>query len=237
MLRFDRILLVLALLAATAALLRPLAGDGSTALAGLDDPKQLGPADELVLSGEEPLTIRNDDGRIAWGERPTARAWSIGAVHIDRIIKATLQSSEYSAEREEIDSELREQDGVFGARAETITKEYGEIDNTDPNFPEAARRMEAIRQEYNQFMQMAQARTGALQAEQLERAYRELTEAVAVVADNQDIDLVYRFIPTDESFGAQQAEQAMLQIQMRSLLHYPDSIDITEEVLDELGLE
>jgi hypothetical protein len=83
---------------------------------------------------------------------------------------------------------------------------------------------------------MAQGRMAQLQAEQLERSYRDLIEAVEVVADKAQIDVVYRYIPTSEPFMNSSVEQAMLQIQMRPFLRYPDSIDLTTKVLEELDL-
>ena len=57
-----------------------------------------------------------------------------------------------------------------------------------------------------------------------------------VVADKAGVDLVYRYIPTSEPFMQASVEQAMLQIQMRPFLRYPDSIDLTTRVLEELDL-
>lgn len=228
----------IALAALAVALLAVLLNSGTarTADAGLDDPEQLGPADQLVLSGEEPLVLVNREERIGWGERPTSRAWSFGAVHIDRVIKALLQSEGYQAERQDLEAELREMDEDFNSRAEALQGEYGDITEDDPNFPEAQERMQAMMQEYQQFAQVAQARLGQLQTQQLEQAYREMVEAVEVVSDNREIDIVFRFIPTAESFSTNMVEQAMLQIQLRAFLRYPDTIDLTEDILDELDM-
>jgi Skp family chaperone for outer membrane proteins len=196
----------------------------------------LGPASSLELEGEKPLVIRNEEGRIAWNDEATSRAWSIGAVHIDQIIKEMIQSEVYSGERQDLEGELREVDSEFSDRQKGIQDEFGDIGEDDPNFPEAQSRMQALMQEYQQFAQMAQGRMAQLQAEQLERSYRDLIEAVEVVADKAQIDLVYRYIPTSEPFITSSVEQAMLQIQMRPFLRYPDSIDLTAKVLKELDL-
>ena len=235
MMNLDRLVALIALAVALIAIsLNP--GTTRMADAGLEDPERLGPADELVLSGKDPLVILNREDRIGWGERPTSRAWSIGAVHIDRVIKGVLQSDEYQAEREDLQAELQEMDGEFTARAEELQDEYGDISEDDPQFPEAQGRMQAMMQEYQQFAQVAQARLAQLQTEQLERAYREMVEAVEVVSDNRDIDIVLRFIPTAQPFGTTVVEQAMLQIQLRAFLRYPDTIDITEDILEELDM-
>jgi Skp family chaperone for outer membrane proteins len=232
---FDRTLIVLALIAATAALLRPQTATSIADSASMRA-EALGPASSLELEGEKPLVIRNEEGRIAWNDEATSRAWSIGAVHIDRIIKEMIQSEVYSGERQDLEDELREVDSEFSDRQKAIQDEFGDIAEDDPNFPEAQSRMQGLMQEYQQFAQMAQGRMAQLQAEQLERSYRDLIEAVEVVADKAQIDLVYRYIPTSEPFITASVEQAMLQIQMRPFLRYPDSIDLTTKVLEELDL-
>ena len=232
---FDRTLIVLALVAATAALLRPQPTPSIADSARLAA-EALGPASSLELEGEKPLVIRNEEGRIAWNDEATSRAWSIGAVHIDRIIKEMIQSEVYAGERQDLESELRELDSEFSDRQQSIQDEFGEIGEEDPNFPEAQARMQGLMQEYQQFAQMAQGRMAQLQAEQLERSFRDLFEAIEVVADKAQIDLVYRYIPTSEPFLNSSVEQAMLQIQMRPFLRYPDSIDLTAKVLKELDL-
>ena len=73
--------------------------------------QKLGPAESLLLTGEEGmLSIRDVDGRIGWGEEPTSRTWSIGAAHITDILKALLDSDRYAEERDNLKDELQEQD-------------------------------------------------------------------------------------------------------------------------------
>ena len=64
-----------------------------------------------------------------------------------------------------------------------------------------------------------------------------MIEAVEVVADDKDIDVVYRYIPPGEAFNAQNPEQAMMAIRLRTVLRSPDDLDLTDEVLEELSLE
>ena len=56
-------------------------------------PSDLGPADAVILSGKDAnLSLRNDGGRIAFGEQPTAKVWSMGAVNSDKVMKLLLKS-------------------------------------------------------------------------------------------------------------------------------------------------
>ena len=81
------------------------------------------------------------------------------------------------------------------------------------------------------------ARTGKLESEYLESSYREMIDAVNVVADRMKIDIVYRFTPPSEEFETDNPRAAMSTIRMRSALRYPDDLDITDAVADELGLD
>ena len=60
---------------------------------------------------------------------------------------------------------------------------------------------------------------------------------VEIVADRKGIDTVYRFIPTSEPFEAENPEQAMMAIRLRDALRYPEELDITTDVMEELHLE
>ena len=232
----DRTLLIVALVIATVAFLRP--GTPTTIADSMIRAfETLGPADSLELTGDTPLIIRNTDGRISWDEQPTSQAWSIGAVHIDQVIKKLLQTEDYLGQRQEMETELKELEQEFNEQAMGIQEEYGEIGEDDPNFPEAQGRMQALMQEYQQFTQAARGQITQLEAQQLERSYRELIEATEIVADKRSIDFIYRFIPTGEPFGTQNADQALLQIQLRTFLKYPEAVDITQHVMDELDLE
>ncbi len=104
--------------------------------------------------------------------------------------------------------------------------------------------MQAIYQEWQQvqeelrrWQQDAMARTGAIEVEYLEVVYRELVEAVNVVAERRDIDIVYQFTPTDAPFQATNPGQAMSTIRTRIALRYPEDLDITDYVVEEMGLE
>ncbi|MDP7005008.1 MAG: hypothetical protein QF718_02200, partial [Phycisphaerales bacterium] len=54
------------------------AGVITSAVMSGDDPGKLGPLDSITLAGEKDLTIKNEDGRISWGEKETSRVWSVG---------------------------------------------------------------------------------------------------------------------------------------------------------------
>jgi len=199
-------------------------------------PEELGPAESLLLTGAKgELTITNGEGRVAWSNEPTSRAWSVGAVNLSEILPEILNRESYTEEIKELEAMAIEQNGEFEEGFKALQDEYGDIGPDDPKFPEAQQRAQALMAQYNEWQQKTLQIRAKKAAEQLEKAYREAVEAVEVVADNRDIDLVYRFIPTAEEFKGDTPEQAAEQIRLRTMVRYPDQIDLTEQVREELG--
>ena len=75
-----------------------------------------------------------------------------------------------------------------------------------------------------------------LGAEQVETAYRELVEAVDIVAEREGVEIVIRFVPVSDPFETDDLDLASDQVRRRLLLRYPDAIDLTSRVETELGL-
>jgi len=202
------------------------------------DPGELGPAQSLTLTGEaEDITLRNQSGRLAWSEAPYDRAYSVAYVYIGKVLNQLMKSEGFEEERQPLMEELQETEAEYRQRLDTIQKRLQEL---DPNSEEARATYEQGSSVYEEFMnwqQSALQRTGKLDANQLERAYRELVAAVEIVADRKGIDTVYRFIPTSEPFEAENPEQAMMAIRLRDALRYPEELDITADVMEELHLE
>ena len=201
---------------------------------------ELGPAQSLTLQGEaeaKDIVLRNRSGRLAWGEAPCDRAYSVGYVYIGKVLNQLMKSEAFEEERQPLMEELQETEAEYRQRLDGIQKRLREL---DPNSEEARATYEQGSSVYEEFMnwqQSALRRSGKLDAEQLERAYRELVAAVEIVADRKGIDTVYRFIPTSEPFEAENPEQAMMAIRLRDALRYPEELDITADVMEELHLE
>jgi hypothetical protein len=196
--------------------------------------------DSITFAGEgdaDPLVLQNHEGRLAWGDSPYDRTYSIAYVNIGDVLNGLMQASEFADEREPLMNELREEEEVYRQRLEDLRSR---MEGLDPQSEEAGRLYQEgqrVHQEYVNWQQQAIDRLGKLDAEHLERAYRTFLDAVAIVADRRNIDIIYRFIPTDEPFNAENPEQAMLNIRLRPVLHYPEELDITDAVMDELALE
>ena len=52
-----------------------------------------------------------------------------------------------------------------------------------------------------------------------------------------NIDMVIQFIPHDDEFETGNPDSTITQIRLRTALRIPEGVDITDDVLSELGLE
>lgn len=237
----DRLLAVAALGLASFALVTrgPLAAPASADPVPAAD--ELGPADAVVLleskERKDSLRLTNAGGRLSFGERATDRVWSVGAVDVDTCMKRLLATGEFADRRKEVEDEARKQEEQFRAQMQEIEAKYGNITPDDPKFPEAQREANGIFEAMRRWREGQGRIVGKLAAEQIETAYRRLVEAVEVVADREKVDLVFRFIPTAKAFETDTMEAAGLQVRERTFLRSPESLDLTTEVLKELGVE
>jgi hypothetical protein len=213
---------------------------------GADDKTQaptLGPASSVTLENEdaESLTLIVAEKRLAWGDAPQKRLYSAGYVHIGKALSALLKGDSFIEENEALQGELQAAQQALMEAFKSVQERIEGLTPEDSEFEAISKEGQGLLQQRDRLIQQANVAKATLGAEQVERAYRELVDAINVVADRLEIDLVHRFIPTDDSFEVQPGpgafQAAMLQIRLRSVLRYPEDIDITSEVLDELGIE
>jgi len=206
---------------------------------GPADREHLGPAGTLTLvdAQDDPLVLRNTDGRLAWAAGDHARVLSIAFVHVGKAMGPLLESREYRDEYGALEAELREHDEELAAAMFAFREEHKDVQPDGPDAAEVQQAFQAMRQRRDQLRLHSTRRLGALATEHIERAYRDLVAAVEVVAGQRGIDLVYRFIPTGNGFQALGPAQAYTSIRARIALKYPPGLDITDEVMEELALE
>ncbi|MCP3905573.1 MAG: OmpH family outer membrane protein [Planctomycetes bacterium] len=230
---------LLAVLVAVNAVL-VLGKTGSVAIASTPAPPTTNAVESVALKaagGGADLLLRNDRGRLAWGDGPSDRAHTQAFVFIGKILRQLMDSEQFQEDRERLFTELSDKEAEYREQLEEVGTRLKDM---DPSSPEALRTNEEgneIYRKYMEWQQAALAQRGAMDAEHLERAYREMTAAVEVVASRKGVDLVYRFIPTDEPFEADNPESAMNAIRLRTALLYPKDLDITDDVMEELSLE
>lgn len=197
----------------------------------------LGPADRLVLRGADgDIDLEARENGVGWGERATDRSWSVGCVDVPRLISTLMDSERFAEDRRALQLEAEEQNRSYEERFKAFQDEVGELTPEDPEFPQAQGRWQGMMQEYQQWQQGTMAVQQKLGAEQVEAAFRELVEAVDIVAEKEGIELVMRFVPVSDPFNVESLDLAGDQVRRRLFLRYPDAIDITAKVETELGL-
>jgi hypothetical protein len=199
----------------------------------------IGPAEAVKLTdGDKELEVRAKGGRVAWGEGEFRQTYSIAFVDSSRALNPMMDGPQYVEEREALAKELEEKENDYRARLEAFKEKLPEdADQNDPAIQEAMTQARALYEEYMEWGRGAIGRRDALDVQHMQRAYRDLTSAVDVVANRLGVDIVLRFIPTESEFKAEDAEGALTEIRLRSAVKYPAALDITSEVLQELGVQ
>jgi Skp family chaperone for outer membrane proteins len=210
---------------------------GTVALA--DGPEAgLGPTESLTLvEGDKRLVLRSRGERLAWSDSAHDRLYSIGFVHVGRAVGPLLQAEAYQDELTRLTDELQKTDNEMTARITAFLEENRDLRPDDPRAAEIQQAYQGMMQELERVRMEGTQKVAALQAEQAERAYRDFVAAVEVVAERHGIDLVLRFIPTADEFNAANPPAAYTAIRARLAVTYPDGLDITDEVLEELALQ
>ncbi len=197
----------------------------------------LGPAQAVLLEGKDgPMKLVNSGGRPAWGDEPTSKAWSVGSVNVDKVLKKLLTNKSYTDELTRFREEADKQAAEFQKEMEALKAEYGNKAKDDPDMPKGQAAFQALVERYQKWNGGIQAAQGKLLADQVEKAYREMTNAVDTICERRHIDLVYRCIPTAQPFESGDLGAAMIQVQARTFLRAPESIDLTADVMKELNL-
>ena len=209
----------------------------TTSLISNDDTGTLGPADSLILSSADgDVTINNNEGRISWGKEKTSTVWSIGFMETGKALKELLKADHFKEARQDLNVEIEK--NISGAREalDALTIEAQKLTQSDPNFGEMRQQWQKLYDEFTQLQQLAAEARGALYSEQMQESYKEIVEAVNVVAERLNVDMVLRFIPPDDEFEQGNPDSIIMQIRLRSALRTPEDLDITDEVLSELGI-
>ncbi|MBT4584472.1 MAG: hypothetical protein HOC93_05260 [Phycisphaerae bacterium] len=199
---------------------------------------KLGPIDSITLAGSDgDITVKNSDERISWGEEKTSKVWSVGFMETGKALEQLMKADHFVEVRDELDEELEESLKAARETLDEIRERGRSLEPDDPEGPALMQEWESAYRNFEQIQQASIKKRGELAAEQMEESYNEVLEAVNVVSDRLNIDMVLRFIPPDSEFEGNSPDAAIMQIRLRTALRLPEGIDITDEVLSELGLE
>jgi len=154
-----------------------------------------------------------------------------------KALEQLMQADHFVEVRDELDEELDESLEEARELLEEIANRGRALEPDDPEAPEVRQQWENAYRKFEQLQTEGMQIRGKLASEQMQEAYNEVLEAVNVVADRLNIDIVLRFIPPDGEFERNTPEATLMQIRLRTALRLPEGIEITDEVLSELGLE
>jgi Skp family chaperone for outer membrane proteins len=238
-------------------LLHAVALSGGTASAAFASVRSwiqdLGPAERLTLvatpaaegaedgTPADDVVLMNRGGRLAWDDDRTHSLWSMATVDDRDVISKLMTSETINDRRPALREELQAESAEYEQQMQAIVAESEGLDpeNNERDaelIQDAFQRYQQVQQAYQQWQQSARARGDRLEAEMLQDAYRELVAAVEVVADRRGVDMVIRAVPTGAEFTEQDPRSVSLSMRMRTALLAPAGIDMTEDVLEELGL-
>ncbi|MCI0674604.1 MAG: OmpH family outer membrane protein [Phycisphaerales bacterium] len=199
---------------------------------------ELGPAEAVKLTdGEKELALRTKSGRLAWGDGDFRQSYTVGFVDISRALNPLMETQAFTDEREALRAEFESAEKDFRAKLEALDQQIRSLERESPEAREKVEEFNRIQEEAREWFRGAVTRRNELDVKHYQQAYRELTSAVNVVADKLGVDIVLRFIPTDKEFKSLDAEQALTEIRLRTAVRYPEKLDITTDVLNELSLQ
>ena len=210
----------------------------TASLTGSDNTDKLGPVESLTIHGaDKELTITNSEGRISWGDEKTSRAWSVGFMEVGKALSQLMKADHFIDAREELNEVLEKSMLSAKESLDALREEGQQLQPDDPSIPEMRQRWDRTYAELQRLQKLATETRARLLAEQMESSYNEIVEAVNVVAERLKIDMVLRFIPPDGEFNQGNPDSMIMQIRLRTALRLPEGIDVTDEVLAELGLD
>jgi Skp family chaperone for outer membrane proteins len=198
----------------------------------------LGPAEAIKLTdGDKELTLHAKDHRLAWGDDDYKQSYTVAFMDITRVLNPLIEAEALVEERTALQEELSTTEADYRSRIEALREELQGMDRESPEAQAKFIDFRELVQEATEWGQEAMKRKNTLDVQHWEKCYRELASAVNIVAEKNGIDIVLRFIPTDQDFKAQDAEQALTEIRLRTAVRYPEKLDITDQVVDVLGIQ
>jgi len=210
----------------------------TTALMSSGETGILGPADAVVLTGSDgDVIIKNNDGRLSWGDKKTSTVWSIGFMETGKALSQLMKADHFLEDRDDLEEELVDAISETRNALEVVAEEGKNLEPDDPKRNEIRQQWQRLYDELQQLQKIGANARGVLMAKQMQESYDEIIEAVNVVSERMNIDIVLRFIPPDGEFKGGTPDSTIMQIRLRSALRLPDGLDITDEVLSELGLD
>ena len=198
----------------------------------------LGPASSLTLvNDDKEVVLSNLDNRLSWGTNDYQKAYSFAFINVGRVLNPLLSSTQFQEEREQFQDEIKDGEAEYQEQLESLAEQMDGVDPESPEGREIMTQGRAKNQERQEWLRLMMAKRNQLESGHLSTAYQELISAVQIVAERKNIDIVLRTIPPEDEILGKDVDATMLQIRLRSALVYPEDLEITEDVMNELGVD
>jgi len=169
---------------------------------------------------------------------PTSAASArLATVDTLRIVRGIMSSTDYAEERQDLREELMPQVQALEQTLQRLATEYENADPSDPGLRQKQAQYQQTLQQYQQVTQQANTRLNQRSAEQALRAFRTVRDETQALADELGYTHVLNATARYDEMGAGNSNAAMQEILARQVLVWPESDDLTERVMDRLGVE
>jgi len=161
----------------------------------------------------------------------------VAAVDTLRVVRALMESSDLVEAREDLRDELSPQVQALQQRAQQLAAQLQNMEPDDPSLGQTRSQYQQVVQQFQQAAQQANSQLDSLSAEQALDAFRTVRDAVQELADELGYTHVFSAVARYEEMGAAGTSAATQEIIARQLLVWPADDDITERVMEHLGVE
>lgn len=199
----------------------------------------VGPVSELILrSSQGELRLKNAGGRLVWNDSPWGKALSIATVDLGRVIMAVAKSDQMDQElrnrRDEMEKQYREGLDERRRRLQELDREIAAAPSRSSEQSALMKRRQEMSAEMSQWTKEIEKRRFEVAADILRNSYADVCSAVDVIAAKMSVDIVLTRHDADV-VDHLRYEDLLGFIKSLSVIRSPAEIDITEDVIAELG--
>jgi Skp family chaperone for outer membrane proteins len=197
----------------------------------------LGPADfiELVDENGEVVKLRAAKGRIAWSDHISGRTLSVAFVRSIDVIQKAMDTEEVreivKVQNEKSEKAYRE----LMTKHEDVQKRIEGLSPSDPKYQEIYEEYQTAVSAYKSASEDAKKERNRMHVDALKKADADFHAAIEVVTKRLGIDVVFRAESPNRKID-EDYTHAGWDLQAQAVIQYPEAMDITVEVCQEMGI-
>ncbi len=160
----------------------------------------------------------------------------IAICSIPMLVNEVMRSDRFTAPMEEMQEDYRAQFEAIEEEATEIRDSSQGLDPSSPAYQEAGRRHQALFRKASELEREMSQRMAQLTAEQIVDAYTQVRAAAKEIAEDLGYEYLIAAASEDEELPKVNPDQTLRQMLARPCVLWPDGVDITDEVRDDLNL-